>query len=121
MAVTHAVFTRNAYANLLRGYLTSGHLVFLNATNGLVADLRFNATAAAAAATGQIVFHPITSDTAAVGGVTTKASLRTATSGERVACSVTSTSGGGDIKLPSTTIAALQTVSCNSLRYQAPA
>ena len=122
MAVTHPAAVRSVIADAVTATIgASGKLVFQTAASAVVATLPLSATAFGAAAAGVSTANAISSDTNAAGGTITKAELQTSGSVAKVLCSVTATSGGGDIELSSVVVSAGQTVSMTSLTYTAPA
>ena len=125
MAVTHPLAVRQGICNFVVDQIDEGtppgKLIFQTAGSVTVATLTFSTTAFGNADGSAIATAAaITSDTAAVGGTTTKAELRNAAGTAKILCSVTATGGGGDITLSNNVIGAGQTVSMTSLTYTAP-
>lgn len=125
MAVTHPLAVRQGIADFVVDQLDvgspPGKLVFQTSGGTAVATLTFSNPAFGSADGSAIcTASAITSDTAAAGGTTTKAELRTGAATAKVLCSVTNTGGGGDIQLSNTVIGAGQTVAMTALTYAAP-
>jgi hypothetical protein len=125
MAVTHTTGTRNALADLIDDRVnagaSAGTLEFQTSGDVEVATLTFSDPAFGAAAAGVITANAITTDASATGGTIAKARFKDSDSLEVLACSVTSTGGGGDIELNSVIVSAGQSVSVTSLTYAAAA
>lgn len=125
MATTHTTAVRTGIADFVVDQLDEGtppgKLIFQTSGGSTVATLTFSNPAFGAASSGVATASAITSDTSAVGGTIAKAELRNAAGTAKVLCSVTATSGGGDIELSSVIISAGQTVAMTSLTYTAPA
>lgn len=121
MAVTHLAATRNGIADYVVDQLDGGTLIFYAADGSTeVATLTFGTPAFGAASAGVATANAITQDSSATGGTTTIANLTTSGASEIVECSVTATSGGGDIELSTNVVSASDTVSVSSLTYTAP-
>lgn len=118
MAVTHVTSLRNTLCDTVVDLLNSGKVAIMTSSGKVLARLTLNTTAFGAAATGQAIANPITSDNNATGGTAAKGSLRTSASATQVMFSVTATAGGGDVLISNTTIVSAQTVSLSSLRYR---
>lgn len=125
MAVTHSSTVRTDVADFITAKLDvggAGNIQFQSAGSTAIAALTFATTAFAAASGPSSTSNTITADTNAVGGTITKAALRTNGGSTILACSVTSSGGGGDIELGSVVISAGQTVDLDGgLTYTAPA
>lgn len=125
MSVTHATTIRTAIADLVVDSIDAGAgagtLEFQTSGNVEVATLTFSDPAFGAAVAGVATADTITDDTSATGGTIAKAVLKDSNGTTKVTCSVTATSGGGDIELSSVVISAGQTVGLDSLTYTAPA
>ena len=124
MAVTHPTAVRNSVADLVVDLIDAGsgagYLEFQTSGDTEVATLPFSDPAFGAASSGTATASAISSDTSATGGTIAKARAYDSDDTEVFACSVTATSGGGDIELSSVVISAGQTVSVSSLTYSAP-
>ena len=124
MAVTHPTAVRTTLANtvvdLIDAGAGAGTLEMQTSGDVEVATLTFSTTAFGAASNGTATAAAITDDTNATGGTIAKARAKDSDTTEVFACSVTVTSGGGDIELSSVTISAGQTVGLTSLTYSAP-
>lgn len=121
MSVTHSDDLRSAIADLVTMSLgASGRLVFKTSVGDTVATLLLLVVPFASAIDGVAIANSIVDDTDAIGGVIDRAELQTSAGTARVFCSVTETGYGGDIEMPSLTVAPGQTVSMPSLRYIAP-
>lgn len=125
MAVTHPTALRTILADLVVDRVDAGAgagtLEFQTSGNVEVATLTFSDPAFGAAASGTATADTITSDTDATGGTIAKAVAKDSDGNIVFTCSVTETSGGGDIELSSVVVSAHQTVSLSSLTYSAPA
>lgn len=125
MAITHSTAVRNALADLVVDALDSGFIEFQTSGGDEVATCGFGSTAFDAAGSsggnsdGVATANAISDDTDATGGTITKFELQGSDTTAIVFGSVTATSGGGDIEISSTTIAAGETVSVTSLTYEA--
>lgn len=123
--VTHPTAVRSGIADFVVDQLDEGtppgYIEFQTSGNAEVATCPFSATAFGAASTGVATANAITSDTSATGGTIAKARLKNAAGTDKILCSVTATSGGGDIELSSVVVSAGQTVAVSSLTYTAPA
>jgi len=124
MAVSHTAAVRTGISDFVVDQLDEGtppgKLVFQTSGGTAVATLTFANPAFGNASAGIATANAIVSDTNAVGGTIAKAELRNAAGTAKILCSVTATSGGGDIELSSIVISAGQTVSMSSLTYTAP-
>lgn len=111
----------NAVVDLLDVGTTdaTGDLQFQTAGSAAVATLNFSNPAFGNAASGTATANAISSDTSAVGGTTTKASLRDRNNAEVL--SVTVGTSGAEINLSSTAIGAGDTVAVSSLTITQPA
>lgn len=125
MSVTHPTAVRDGITNFVVDQLDEGtppgNLVFRTSGDVEVATLPFSNTAFGASSGGTATAATITDDTSATGGTIAKATLENAAGTIKVTCSVTNTSGGGDIELSNVVVSAGQTVSMSSLTYSAPA
>lgn len=122
MSVVHASTIRDALANLVVDAIDvsgPGTLEFQTSGDVEVATLSFGATAFGAASAAIATANAITSDTNATGGTIAKAVFKDGNGDEVLHCSVTATSGGGDIELSSVVVTAGQTVSMSALTYEA--
>lgn len=119
MAVTHPTAVRNSVADLVvgGGVLNSGTLVLQTSGGTAVATLGLNATAFAAASSGQAVANAISDDTNAAGGTIAKGVLKTSGAADRVLFSVGTS--GADINMTSVAINAGDRVACSALTYVA--
>ena len=125
MAVVHVVAIRNSLADLVVDLIDfaagAGYIEFQTSGDVEVATCPFSATAFGAAAAGVATANAITDDADATGGTIAKARFFDGDAAEVLSCSVTNTSGGGDIELSNVVVSAGQTVSMTSLTYAAPA
>ena len=125
MAVTHTTLVRTGIADFVVDQLDEGTppgtLVFQTSGDVEVATLTLANPAFGAASNAVATAGTIVSDSSATGGTIAKARLKNAAGTDKIICSVTATSGGGDIELSSVSISAGQTVSVTSLTYTAPA
>lgn len=121
MSVVHASATRNALADLVVDSIDvsgPGTIEFQTSGGTEVATLPFSNPAFGAASAGIATANAITSDTNATGGTVAKAVFKDGAGTTILTCSVTATSGGGDIELSAVVITAGQTVSMASLTYE---
>lgn len=125
MSVTHPTAVRTGIANFVVDQLDEGSppgtLEFQTSGDVEVATLTFSTTAYGNAASGVATAAAITSDSSATGGTIAKARQKNAAGTDKIICSVTATSGGGDIELSSVVVSAAQAVAVSSLTYTAPA
>lgn len=125
-AVTHPLAVRQGICNFVVDQLDEGTppgtLVFQTSGDVEVATLTL-ANPAFGAADGSAIATAgtITADSSATGGTIAKARLKNQAGTDKIICSVTATSGGGDIELNSVVVSAGQEVSVTSLTYAAPA
>jgi hypothetical protein len=122
MAVTHSTAARNAIANAAVDLLdigsgANGTLVFLTTSDVVVATLGLSDPAFGAADAGAATAGAITSDTNAVGGITTKFELRNKNDVAVIFGSVGTS--GQDINLSSVSVGAGDTVAITNLTYTA--
>lgn len=130
MAVTHPTAVRNAMCDLVVDLIDAdsgaGYLEFQTSGDSEVATCPFSSTAfddagsAGGNSAGVATANSMTDDSNATGGTIAKARAKDGADTEVFACSVTATSGGGDIEITSVAIAASETVSVTSLTYEAP-
>ncbi len=125
MAVTHPTSVRNAIADtvvdLLDAGAGAGTLEFQTSGNVEVATLTFSDPAFGAASSAVATASAITADSSATGGTIAKAVGKDSAGNTVFTCSVTATSGGGDIELNSVSVSASQRVEVSALTYTAPA
>jgi hypothetical protein len=127
MALTHSSAVRTGLANYVANAVnngttaSAGSLVFLTSANATVASLLFANPAFGGAADGIASANAIQDDTNAVGGTVTKFEIRDRDGTVILSGTVTTTGGGGDIELSSTTVGAGDTISVSSLTYEASA
>jgi hypothetical protein len=125
MAVTHPLAVRQGVCNFVVDQLDEGTppglLVFKTSGSAEVATLTLASPNAFGSADGSAIAAAgtIVSDSDATGGTIAQAELQNAAGTAKILCSVTATSGGGDIELSSVVISAHQTVSVSSLTYAA--
>ena len=129
-AVTHPTLVRDAVCDLVVDSLdadspTPGYLEFrtsgdVEVATCVLSDPAFDAAGSAGGnSDGVATADPITDDSSATGGTIAKAALVTGGAVDKVLCSVTASTGGGDIEMNSVVISAGQTVSVSSLTYEA--
>ena len=97
----------------------NGRMVFTTAGDVAVATLNMSNPAFGNAANGVATANPITSDTNAAGGVTTRCQFRDRNNAEVFRCNVGVS--GSDINLSTTTIPVGGTVAVTSVTYTQPA
>ena len=123
MAVTHQAIIRQSLAQVILDAIDqdvgAGSLIFRTAADAEVATLTLSDPAGTLGGGDNAVltFNPITSDTNATGGITTKFVITDNSGDEIVYGNVSATGGGGDIELSSTTIGVGDTVAVSSLTY----
>lgn len=120
--------TVNAQANALATLLNSGYLRIYSGTqpatadtalsgNTLLAELRFNATAAPSASSGLLTFNAITSDSSADASGTATFFRCFKSDGTTVVMDGSVGTSGTNLVMATTTITAGQTVSCSSFTH----
>lgn len=125
MAVTHETATQNAASDAVVDLLDAGStdanadLVYRTSGDVEVATLAMSNPAYGGSASGVATAAAISDDTSATGGTIAKATQNDRDNNIVMTCSVTATSGGGDIELSSVAIGSGDTVSTSSLTYQA--
>ncbi len=123
MAVTHLSSIRSAFANLITTQLDAGAtnalLQLQTSASAAVATPTFSKPSFPAASSGFMTANAITADTSAASGTIAQAYFADSAGNQVVKCSVTSTSGGGDILMNSVVVSSGQTVSITSLTYTA--
>jgi hypothetical protein len=120
--------TVNAQADALATLLNSGYLRIYSGTqpatadtalsgNTLLAELRFNATAAPAASGGLLTFNAITSDSSADASGTATFFRALKSDGTTVVLDGSVGTSSANLVLSTTTITATQVVSCSSFTH----
>jgi hypothetical protein len=120
--------TANAQADVLARNLDNGYLRIYSGTkpatadtalsgNTLLAELRFNATSAPAAAGGVLTFNAITADSSADASGTASFFRALKSDGTTVVMDGTVGTASANMIIATTTITALQTVSCSSFTH----
>lgn len=125
MAVSHPTSVRNLLADTVVDLIDQastevGTLRFTDSDSTLICILTFTTTAFGSAATGEAVANSITDGNSTLSSTVTVATIYNFATLEVLACSVTSTGGGGDIELSSNVISSAQTISMTALTYTAP-
>lgn len=108
MATTMTNDLKNALLTALGVQLSGGALVLQTAGDVAVATLTLNSGSGNALNTpssGSTTYKAITADTNAAGGVATKFIMRTSGGTTMYSGTVTASGGGGDLTLPTATIA----------------
>lgn len=120
--------TANAQADILATNLNTGYLRIYSGTqpatadtalsgNTLLAELRFNATAAPAASGGVLTFNAITADSSADNSGTASFFRALKSDGTTVVMDGTVGTASANMIIATTTITAGQTVSCSSFSH----
>jgi hypothetical protein len=120
--------TVNAQANALATLLNNGYLRIYDgtqpatadtavSTQTLLAELRFNATAAPSASNGLLTFNALTSDSSANAGGTATWARCLASDGTTVVMDLSVGTSAANLIMAATTISAGQTVSCSSFTH----
>lgn len=125
MSVTHATTVRSALADLIDTLVNTGSgtaKLRLRDSTTTIVDFNLADPAFGAASSGVITLQstPIAA-TAGASGDVDNAQLLDQDGGVVLSCSVTATSGGGDIEVSNISIANGQDCSLTSLTYTAPA
>ena len=128
MALTHSTAVRNTLADAIDAAVNGGSgdaqgdLIIMTSGDVEVATILLSATAFGAASSGTITLAgtPL-SDSSATGGTAALFKFQNLSNTEIFRGTVTSTGGGGDIELSSTTIGAGDTVTITSFTYSASA
>ena len=124
MAVAHVTAIRdvitNAVVDAIDAGAGAGYIEFQDSGDTEVATLAFTDPAFGASSSAVATADTISDDTTATGGTIAKARFKDSDDTEVLSCSVTATSGGGDIELTGVVIGVGSTVSMSALTYTAP-
>ncbi len=125
MAVTHPATVRELLADTVVDLIDQastevGTLRFIDADSTLICILAFSTEAFGDSTAGVATANTITDGNSSLASTVTVAKIYNFATLEVLSCSVTSTTGGGDIELSSNVISSGQTISMTALTYTAP-